>query len=103
MLKLNMPETVPVLTEDHFCKHALNKGKRHCMMGWCDYLSKNEFGNSDVKVYKKFEDAIMKEILKKESYCQNLAEFNDTHTNRQNAEVFNSAMRRLGYTEIIEE
>ena len=99
MPKTKWPEFVPVLEARDFCRRVLSDSKgRHCLLGWVldvfDDTKKNTVN-----------DAIRKEISTKRGWIRNydasITLYNDGESSKQTlANVFNAAMRKLGYTEI---
>lgn len=102
------PETVPVLTARNIHRGDYRgSGGRLCLVGWCRESFKFGVAARQIK------DAISAEIIarggkiRKRSRlydAKDFAEFNDsTDVPRQViADVWNGAMARLGYTEVVE-
>lgn len=88
------PEYVPVLTADDFCRRRFTSedGCRHCLRGWLNVVFHHSTANCKAVI------AIRKQI------DTGLMQFNDNPRNSFTtlANVWNSAMSRLGYTEIHE-
>ena len=100
MSKTKDPEFVPVVEANDFCRNKLDDSEgRHCLMGWVRHIFGVEYPVAVI-------DAIKKEI---EIKCDTtfmfnscIAQYNDDPINPLHdlADVFNAAMRKLGYTEI---
>ncbi len=93
----NWPESVPVLTAGDICRNHFGCGKKHCLLGWRGIV----FGPASNPLGISAREAIDRVLPSK---WPTPARFNDDPENSTAsiAEVWNEAMRSLGYTEVYE-
>ena len=84
------PEEVPVLTNENMCKGQLFYGDKACLVGWASKI----FGTHGPAKLTTVLATIKEEIKDKD-----IPGWNDSHTHKQCADVWNKAMKTLGYTE----
>jgi len=93
MIKPSYPKTVPVLESHHIAKGILHDGDKSCLYGW----SERTFTNAVKGTVEKFIMEAIKE--KRKGAPQRIEAFNDKHSPKSVARVWNRAMYLLNYTE----
>jgi hypothetical protein len=98
------PEKVPILDESEICRRKMDKGDRHCLVGWAISV----FGGMHdgcVEFYPTVESEKVIEILDAEAAVisdeyESVMEFNDDDrlSEEEVVAVWNKTMRKLGYT-----
>lgn len=102
MTDYKWPEVVPILDSDEFCKGTLHDGKgRMCLMGHALSVFGDGPWASSLPCEVFF--AIRAE-MREHGYDDHITAFNDAPGRRYAtlAKVWNGAMKRLGYTEVID-
>jgi len=91
---MSWPKEVPILIAKDMYKGAMKNatGTKYCLMGWLWYVFAGDSSSGNLvynKATKKLEDTV-------DSY--DISIYNDSHSHRNNAKVWNKLMRKLGYT-----
>jgi len=98
MNNIKWPKTMPILNGNDMYHGELHSccGKRHCLLGHSFVVGAKT--NSDVEnsILKAIRNAITEVVG---TVDMMIYTFNDTHSLRTNAQIWNRAMYLLGYTE----
>lgn len=99
MNNIKWPKTMPILNGNDMYHGALHGccGKRHCLLGYSVLIGDGKQSLLRNEIEKNIYRAIAE--AKKGVILIYLSQFNDTHSLRTNAQIWNRAMYLLGYTE----
>lgn len=99
MNNIKWPKTMPILNGNDMYHGALHGccGKRHCLLGYSVLIGDGKQSLLRNEIEKNIYRAIAE--AKKGVILIYLSRFNDTHSLRTNAQIWNRAMYLLGYTE----
>lgn len=99
---MELPDVVPILGPDDFCRGTMHRGERHCLIGWSMTVVDDDSDDLSYVIRDAIRDVIRDSLPPQDKHLLRgveLAQWNDTHSLQEIADVWNDTMRRLGYIE----